>query len=197
MSRAAALAALLLAGCNGGAPAPTPTTERTEAAAALPAPAPPAAATGRQLGSSSTLSAMTSPLTGVVSGFAVERTATETRVLLAADTLFDFDKATLTPAAETNLARTAALVAEGGKGAVTVVGHTDAKGDDAYNDSLSRRRADAVAAWLRARPELAGRGFTPEGRGEREPVAPNAAPDGGDDPAGRARNRRVEVVIPN
>jgi outer membrane protein OmpA-like peptidoglycan-associated protein len=77
-----------------------------------------------------------------------------------------------------------------------VTGHTDATGEDAYNLDLSRRRAEAVAAWLRARPELGGWTFTVAGKGEAAPVAPNSRPDGSDDPEGRARNRRVEVTIP-
>lgn len=164
-----------------------------EAPVAAPAPN---AAEPAGIGTTSTLTATTSPLTGQVSDFQVRTTDTETIVALAADTLFAFDSATLTAAAAANLERTAALVAKGKPGAVRIVGHTDAKGDDAYNDALSTRRAEAVATWLRGQSSLVGRSFTTEGRGEREPVAPNTASDGSDDPAGRARNRRVEVVIP-
>ena len=126
----------------------------------------------------------------------VSQTATETRVSLAADTLFAFDKAELTPQAQANLTRTAEVVADGGAGAVRIVGHTDGKGDDAYNDALSRRRADAVAAWLRTQPTLSERTFVAEGRGKREPLLPNTTPDGADAPESRARNRRVEVIVP-
>jgi outer membrane protein OmpA-like peptidoglycan-associated protein len=181
--------ALLLAGCGSQAPAPAP--EPTQSVPAPPAPR------ERQIGTVSGLSGQTSALTGAVSDFAVERTATETRVLLAADTLFAFDQATLTLEAQANLTRTAEVVRQGGMGEVRVVGYTDAKGDDAYNDRLSRARADAVASWLRQQPELSERAFAAEGRGERDPVAPNATPDGSDDPAGRSKNRRVVVVVPN
>lgn len=137
-----------------------------------------------------------SGLKGLVSDFQVRRTATETVAILAADTLFAFDSATISPGAVDNLRRTADLVRQGGGGAIKVVGHTDGRGDDAYNDQLSRRRAQAVADWLRGDGGHAERSFEVEGRGKHEPAAPNAKPDGSDDPEGRARNRRVEVVIP-
>jgi outer membrane protein OmpA-like peptidoglycan-associated protein len=173
-----------------------PDVEATPQAAPVPAPSPPSATSGRQIGSVSGLSAETSSLTADISGFSVERTDTGTRVLLAADTLFDFDKATLTAAAEQNLRRAADLVRQGGEGAVTVTGFTDAKGEDAYNLALSRRRAEAVAGWFRTQPELRARTFKTEGRGEADPVAPNTTAEGTDDPTGRARNRRVTIDIP-
>lgn len=191
MRRVALLAALALAGCGGGG-SEAPEGSASPAAAASTNPAAPT----RPIGTVSGLRAETSALTGAVSGFATETTDFGTRVALSADTLFDFDRATLGPAAQDNLRRTADLVRQGGAGTVTVVGHTDAKGDDAYNADLSRRRAEAVVAWLRAQPGLGGRRFDALGKGEAEPVAPNAKPDGSDDPEGRARNRRVTVDIP-
>ncbi len=192
----ALVAAAGLAACgaaNDPAPAAPETMQATPSAAA--AEAPPTVA-GRQIGAVSGLTGQTSTLTGAVSDFVVERTATETRVQLAADTLFPFDAATLTPAAQANLQRTAELVREGGAGTVTVVGYTDAKGEEAYNLDLSRRRAEAVVAWLRGQAGLDARPYEAVGRGEAEPIAPNAKPDGSDDPDGRARNRRVVVNIP-
>jgi outer membrane protein OmpA-like peptidoglycan-associated protein len=187
--RAAALA-LLLAAC-GEARQP----ESVPSPAAAPTPAAPARPS-RQIGSVSSLTAETSSLTADISGFAVERTDFGTRVSLAADTLFAFDKATLTPAAEANLARAAEAVRQGGDGTVTVRGYTDAKGEDAYNRTLSERRATTVAEWLRRQPGLGTRDFATEGRGEADPVAPNTTPGGDDDPQGRARNRRVTIDIP-
>lgn len=185
--RAALLAVpLALVACGDGA---APVARST-------ASAPAASATPHQIGTVSGLSAQTSALSGAVSDFAVERTALGTRVLLAADTLFEFDKATLTAAAQANVARTAELVRQGGAGRVTVTGYTDAKGEVAYNLALSQRRATAVVAALQAQPGLAERDLAAVGKGEADPVAPNAAPDGGDDPGGRARNRRVIVDIP-
>ena len=75
---------------------------------------------------------------------------------------------------------------------LTVRGHTDAKGSDAYNDALSLRRAQAVARALHAQT---GRQAAVQGLGKRQPVAPNTTPDGRDDPVGRQLNRRVQILI--
>lgn len=111
---------------------------------------------------------------------------------LPADVLFDFDKATIRPDAEPALARAAELLKSYPRAQVSIGGHTDAKGDDAYNEGLSLRRARAVADRLQG---PAGRSLKAEGFGERRPVAPNVKPDGADDPAGRQKNRRVEIRI--
>jgi outer membrane protein OmpA-like peptidoglycan-associated protein len=124
----------------------------------------------------------------------VKETDTEVRIELAADVLFDFDKATLRSEAEQPLGKVAALIKERGGGAVRIEGHTDSKGDDAYNQKLSERRAESVRQWFVSRG-LGGRPFSVRGFGETRPVAPNSKPDGTDDPAGRQKNRRVEIVI--
>jgi OmpA-OmpF porin, OOP family len=112
----------------------------------------------------------------------------ETVLSLDTDILFAFDSAELPPTAEPAIATLLADVPPAV--AVSIVGHTDSLGDDAYNLNLSQRRADAVAgAVAAARPDLA---VMAEGRGEAEPVAPNE--NGGEDnPDGRAANRRVEI----
>jgi outer membrane protein OmpA-like peptidoglycan-associated protein len=114
------------------------------------------------------------------------------RFSLPADILFDFDKATLRPDAEAPLARAQRLISAYPRAPLRIVGYTDAKGDDAYNDRLSLARANSVAARL---VPGKSRAAAVEGRGERDPVAPNAKPDGSDDPAGRQLNRRVEIVL--
>jgi outer membrane protein OmpA-like peptidoglycan-associated protein len=116
------------------------------------------------------------------------------RFLVGADTLFEFDKATLTPDAEETLKALAPLLLEAGPHPATVEGHTDAKGTDAYNQTLSEKRAQTVKDWLAVRGALPV--TTPiQGWGKRRPVAPNTRPDGSDDPEGRQKNRRVEVVF--
>lgn len=111
---------------------------------------------------------------------------------LPADVLFDFDKAVIRPDAEPALNKAAEVLKSYPTAKVTIGGHTDAKGDDAYNEALSMRRAKAVADRL-AGP--AGRTLAAEGFGEKQPVAPNSRADGGDDPQGRQKNRRVEIRI--
>jgi len=116
------------------------------------------------------------------------------RFLVGADALFEFDKAALTPDAEETLKALTPLLAKAGAHPAKVEGHTDAKGTDAYNQPLSERRAQAVKEWLVGHGALPA--ATPAlGWGKRRPVAPNAKPDGSDDPLGRQKNRRVEVVL--
>lgn len=123
----------------------------------------------------------------------IMETRCEQRLKVNADLLFDFDKAVLRPQARPALDLVAKLVAERGK-PVTIEGHTDTKGAESYNQALSERRAIAVEGALLDRlahaPPLSVRGF-----GELRPVAPNELLDGTDDPDGRQKNRRVEVVI--
>jgi OOP family OmpA-OmpF porin len=59
---------------------------------------------------------------------------------------------------------------------------------------MSRKRAEAVRDYL-AGKGIARTAMTVIARGETRPIAPNARPDGSDDSAGRARNRRVEIFV--
>lgn len=111
---------------------------------------------------------------------------------LPADVLFDFDKSDLRADAQPALAKATELLRSYPDAQVIIGGHTDAKGDDAYNNALSMRRARSVAERL---GDAAGRTLIAEGFGETRPVAPNARPDGTDDPEGRQKNRRVEIRI--
>jgi outer membrane protein OmpA-like peptidoglycan-associated protein len=116
-------------------------------------------------------------------------------VSLPAEVLFGFDKDHPLPGAEAAL-----LAALGDKPShqspgkmVEVRGHTDAKGNPGYNQDLSERRANAVKDLLeKTYPNLKGHIRT-VGFGATQPVAPNTNPDGTDNPAGRAANRRVDI----
>lgn len=132
---------------------------------------------------------------GVVQDLEIKETPTEVRVDMAADVLFDFDKADLLPKADETLQKAADFIRDRAKGGVVrIEGHTDAKGNDAYNQKLSERRAASVKTWFAAHG-LNGIKFSTEGFGAKKPIAPNAKPDGSDDPEGRQKNRRVEIVI--
>ncbi|TDD23996.1 OmpA family protein [Nonomuraea diastatica] len=121
-----------------------------------------------------------------------ETSGRQRTITVAADVLFAFDKATLTGKAESRLAQAAELLkAEAAGKPVKIDGYTDAKGSDAYNLELSRKRAEAVREALGKL--VPGTDFAVAGHGEADPVAPNALPDGGDNPKGRAKNRRVEI----
>lgn len=118
------------------------------------------------------------------------------RVALKSDVLFAFDSARLSRTGLARVADAADEVRRRRSGHVSVVGHSDSKGSSGYNLRLSRRRARAVATRLRS---LLGGPRTPKittrGRGETQPVAANTTRKGKDDPRGRARNRRVELVL--
>jgi outer membrane protein OmpA-like peptidoglycan-associated protein len=106
----------------------------------------------------------------------------------AGDVLFDFDKSDLTPAATAQLDTLMDKLRNADVVSIKVIGHTDSKGSDAYNQALSERRASSVASYLLSQG-LAPNKLTSEGRGESEPVADNATDEG------RAQNRRVELHI--
>ena len=122
-------------------------------------------------------------------------TPEQVKVNLSADLLFDFDKAEVKPEAEPELMKLATVLKSYPKAQVAIEGHTDGKGNDSYNQALSERRAAAVARWLIAHADLNGANIHTRGWGRTKPVAPNTKPDGSDDPEGRARNRRVEIVV--
>lgn len=135
-------------------------------------------------------------IAGQTQNLQVRETATEIRIDLAADVLFDFDKATIKAEAATALHNVADIIKDKGKGrTVRIDGHTDSKGSDAYNQKLSERRAHSVKQWLGQKEGLGNVKMITEGFGAKKPVAPNAKPDGSDDPEGRQKNRRVEIVV--
>ena len=121
-------------------------------------------------------------------------TDTEIRIDLSADVLFDFDKATLKKDAEPSLQKVATVLKANPTAKVGIDGHTDGKGADAYNQTLSEQRAASVKQWL-VTAGVNGANITTRGWGKTKPVAHNAKPDGSDDPEGRAKNRRVEIVV--
>jgi outer membrane protein OmpA-like peptidoglycan-associated protein len=125
----------------------------------------------------------------------VKEIGNEVRIDLNADVLFDFDKADILPKAVETLSKAAAIVKERAKGTVRINGYTDSKGDDAYNMKLSERRANSVRDWFRTKGGLGSFQFSTRGFGETQPIAPNNKPDGSDDPEGRQKNRRVEIVV--
>ncbi|MBD2183248.1 OmpA family protein [Planktothrix sp. FACHB-1355] len=76
-----------------------------------------------------------------------------------------------------------------------IYGHTDSKGDDAYNEKLSQLRAAAVKYYLINVFKVQPNRLQTKGFGKIKPIAPNNNPDGSDNPTGREKNRRVEVLI--
>jgi outer membrane protein OmpA-like peptidoglycan-associated protein len=73
--------------------------------------------------------------------------------------------------------------------------HTDSRGTDEYNETLSQRRAEAIRFYLIDNKKIYPERLTSKGYGEYVPVAPNENADGTDNPEGRQRNRRCEFRI--
>ncbi|WP_203858689.1 OmpA family protein [Plantactinospora mayteni] len=112
------------------------------------------------------------------------------QVNLSSDVLFAVGKATLTPKARSVLTRTAKLIDASPATVVTVAGHADSSGNDAINNPLSLRRAQAVQHALSALLSRNGIRFQTEGYGSRRPLYSN------DTDEGKRRNRRVTVTFP-
>ncbi len=110
------------------------------------------------------------------------------KVTLAADVLFDFDKAVLKPDGRAKLDDLAAKVKDVALEVIIIIGHTDGIGSDAYNQRLSVRRAEAVKAYLVSKGTEPNRIYT-EGKGKKQPIADNRTDDG------RSKNRRVELEV--
>jgi outer membrane protein OmpA-like peptidoglycan-associated protein len=102
---------------------------------------------------------------------------------------FDFDKATIKPQSKPALEQLATVVRNLGSQHVSVEGHTDNIGGDAYNDPLSARRAAAVKSALTQDYAVHGANISTQGFGSHRPIESN------ENLAGRARNRRVELVL--
>lgn len=144
-------------------------------------------------GAAAGLAARVDPVQAALQELGARVQGKEIKIDLAADVLFDFDKTDLRREAGPALDKVVSVLRAYPKASATIDGHTDGKGTDQYNQRLSERRAESVRRWL------AGAGVTTRlssrGWGKARPVAPNARPDGSDDPEGRQKNRRVEITV--
>ena len=123
-----------------------------------------------------------------VTGAKVERVGEGIQVTFDSGLLFDFDSDRIRPEAAANLRELANSLNKFGNSSLLIVGHTDSQGEDAYNQGLSQRRANAASAYLQSQGVPSSR-VSASGRGELEPVASNSSDEG------RQQNRRVEVAI--
>ena len=171
-------------------PQPQPEPVAPSAPVPMPAPAPASAPATAQnstaVAQGSSLTAQSSSLSGTETGFNIQ-------INLSSDVLFDFDKAELKPEADSELQTAADIIRQKGKGLIMISGYTDSKGTDAYNKRLSLARAQAVKNWFEA--QGLHQNYQTEGLGAANPVAPNTNDDGSDNPEGRAKNRRVEIIV--
>ena len=125
----------------------------------------------------------------VVSADQIAKSLTDTGKVIFYGIYFDTDKAVIKPESAPTLAEMAKFLKANATTKVFVVGHTDNQGALDHNQKLSRDRAAAVVAALATTHGVPRDRMTPDGVGPLAPVAANDAE------AGRAKNRRVEMVL--
>ena len=104
------------------------------------------------------------------------------------DVLFDFNKATLKPAAKERLAKVAGIILAYPDLQLKIDGYTDSVGGEQYNQQLSDERAAAVRDYLISQG-VSANNVIAQGFGKNDPIASNATPEG------RQQNRRVEMLV--
>jgi outer membrane protein OmpA-like peptidoglycan-associated protein len=121
-------------------------------------------------------------------GVSVTRVGDQIILNMPSNITFATDKAVVQPQFNQTLVSVGLVLKKFDKTVVDVYGYTDSTGDDNYNQDLSQRRANSVAAIL-AGQGIDQRRFYINGRGEQDPIASNATE------SGRSQNRRVEIQI--
>ena len=111
------------------------------------------------------------------------------KVTIDLEVLFETDKSIVRPEYYDKISELAAFVTKYPNTVVTIEGHTDSRGSDSYNQSLSQRRVDAAKEVLITQFSIAPERLTAIGYGESQPRASN------DNAAGRQLNRRVVAVV--
>jgi outer membrane protein OmpA-like peptidoglycan-associated protein len=110
------------------------------------------------------------------------------RITMTNQTAFETNSVDIKPGFHSTMDKVADVVVRYGKTTLTVVGHTDDVGSNAYNQTLSERRAHSVAQYLESRHVNSMR-LALSGKGETQPVESNATE------TGRQANRRVEIYV--
>ncbi|MCS4532759.1 OmpA family protein [Neisseria montereyensis] len=118
----------------------------------------------------------------------VERSGNQIKLVMPESVTFATNSSALSGNAIDALSKASETLVQYNDTTLTIAGHTDNTGSDAINEPLSRRRAQAVADYLHQRGVAASR-LSTVGYGSRQPVA------GNDTWEGRAKNRRVEILI--
>lgn len=110
------------------------------------------------------------------------------------DVLYEFNKADLTEDSKGKLDYLYTIMLDNPTIEIELSSHTDSKGGEAYNMDLSERRAKSCVDYLIGKGIPKNR-MTSKGYGKTRPIAPNEFPNGKDNPAGRALNRRTEFKV--
>jgi len=102
---------------------------------------------------------------------------------------FDTDKATIRPADLAELQKGVQFLTDNPNSKIAIVGYTDSRGNDSYNQKLSEARAEAVKKYLEGEVAIKAENISAEGRGKAEPIGDNKTKEG------QFKNRRVEIQI--
>jgi outer membrane protein OmpA-like peptidoglycan-associated protein len=109
---------------------------------------------------------------------------------LGENILFDENKSTIRPSADSDLKQIAASIKKRfSNDDVRVYGFTDSVGSKDYNKQLAEQRADAVEEWLVKNGDISSNRISVNSIGEAQPIASNKTEQG------RQQNRRVEIVV--
>lgn len=123
------------------------------------------------------------------SGVMIRRNGDQIVLVMPSDVTFAVDKSDVQPQFTRVLDDVARTLNAYPQTTIDVVGHADSSGPDDYNQALSERRASAVAGYLTGPGRVLQDRVFVAGMGERQPVADNSTA------AGRAQNRRVEIIL--
>jgi outer membrane protein OmpA-like peptidoglycan-associated protein len=121
-------------------------------------------------------------------GAKIERVGEGIKITFASGILFDVNKSSLQPTAQTNLQKLSTILNKYPDTQILIEGHTDSDGNEDYNMDLSLRRANSVQNYMTSQQVQPIRMHT-QGYGETQPVASNETVEG------KAQNRRVEIAI--
>ena len=117
------------------------------------------------------------------------------RPIIVKDIYYEFDKYNLLDSSKTVIDTTVYKILTDNESIIIEIGsHTDSRGTDLYNETLSQNRAQSVVDYLVSKG-IDKKRIKAKGYGEREPIAPNQNPDGTDNPEGRQMNRRTEFRV--
>jgi OOP family OmpA-OmpF porin len=133
----------------------------------------------------------------LINGCAAEKPKPEPKVIdkMTVRVLFEFNKAKLAQGDIAELNKAIEFVKKYPTSRVLLEGHTDNIGSEKYNMELSQKRAEAVRQQLIQAGAVDEARISATGFGSTKPIAPNRTENGKDNPEGRAKNRRVEIVI--
>ncbi|MGE5399157.1 MAG: OmpA family protein [Ignavibacteriales bacterium] len=123
-----------------------------------------------------------------IDGARIERVGEGIKITFQSGILFQTNKADLQPQAKDDIAKLSQILNKYPDTNILIEGHTDSDGSDAYNQTLSEKRAASVANYAK-QLGVQGSRMSTVGYGEKQPVASN------DSPEGKQMNRRVEIAI--